>query len=352
MLDLVFSAEPGGSHTSEDSKAFSDSKTQLLPLPKIAVSGCLVGQKVRYNGAAKTNQWVADQLSQHTQISTFCPEMAMGLGAPRESMRLIRNGDGGISLIGNESSTDYTELALEKISHLVKSFPKDMDAFVLTSKSPTCGPEMVKVYDANGIPSSDGEGLFAAALRVAFPRAIVIDSGRLHDRDQRMLFLMRLYTLRRFKSFSDSVSGLQNFHQRHKFLLSGFNNKLFRELGRIAASTFESFEHQSECYHDKLLELLSSTLNRGAVSDSLMHLYSFLKRDLGEVQKKSILELIDQFRLGHVGINTPLSILWYSNKLVGSNYMNGQFLFYPFPFELTQDVSNRKMSVVNERSRA
>ena len=56
--------------------------------PRIGISACLLGQKVRHNGADKRNDWLVDILGKFVRWVPLCPEMEMGLGVPRKTMRL------------------------------------------------------------------------------------------------------------------------------------------------------------------------------------------------------------------------------------------------------------------------
>ena len=65
-----------------------------------------------------------------------------------------------------------------------------LSAYVLKSKSPSCGPGDVKVHGA-GASSQTGTGLFAAALIERFPDLPIEDESRLADRETRIRFLER-----------------------------------------------------------------------------------------------------------------------------------------------------------------
>ncbi|MDZ4261768.1 MAG: DUF523 domain-containing protein, partial [Pseudomonadota bacterium] len=49
---------------------------------KLGVSGCLLGQPVRFDGGHKHAPLVTQTLGQFFDFVPFCPEMAIGLGAP------------------------------------------------------------------------------------------------------------------------------------------------------------------------------------------------------------------------------------------------------------------------------
>ena len=63
--------------------------TELSRKPRIAVSACLMGMEVRYNGGHKESRLCSRTLSEHFDFIPLCPEAAIGLGIPREPIRLV-----------------------------------------------------------------------------------------------------------------------------------------------------------------------------------------------------------------------------------------------------------------------
>ena len=61
------------------------------PLPErivIGVSACLLGKEVRFDGGHKRSRFITDSLAGHFEFSAFCPEVAIGMGTPRQPIRL------------------------------------------------------------------------------------------------------------------------------------------------------------------------------------------------------------------------------------------------------------------------
>src|SRR5689334_17993711 len=73
---------------------------------RVGVSACLVGAKVRFDGGHKNDSHVR-QLAQFAELITVCPEVELGLGTPRESLRLVRRGP-DVSLVAPRSQRDLT----------------------------------------------------------------------------------------------------------------------------------------------------------------------------------------------------------------------------------------------------
>ena len=56
--------------------------------PLIGVSSCLLGEQVRFNGGHSRCRFLTGELGPHVDWVPHCPEMAIGLGTPRETLRL------------------------------------------------------------------------------------------------------------------------------------------------------------------------------------------------------------------------------------------------------------------------
>lgn len=50
--------------------------------PKIAISACLLGENVRFNGGHKQSPLCSQTLSDYFDFVPLCPEVAIGLGIP------------------------------------------------------------------------------------------------------------------------------------------------------------------------------------------------------------------------------------------------------------------------------
>ena len=56
--------------------------------PRIAISACLMGAEVRFNGGHKQSPLCSRTLTEYFDFVPVCPEVAIGLGIPREPIRL------------------------------------------------------------------------------------------------------------------------------------------------------------------------------------------------------------------------------------------------------------------------
>src|ERR1700674_4307283 len=83
-------------------------KTPADPPIRIGISACLLGQEVRFDGAHKRSDFLVDVFGPFVEFVPICPEVEVGLGVPRETLRLVRD-DGELRLLGNTSRADHTD---------------------------------------------------------------------------------------------------------------------------------------------------------------------------------------------------------------------------------------------------
>src|SRR5437870_10585264 len=108
---------------------------------RLGISACLLGQAVRYDGGHKRDPFLAEVLGRHVEWVPVCPEVELGLGVPREPIRL--EGDPARPrLVAPGSGRDLTEsmarLARRRCAELSRL---DLSGYVLKTGSPSCGME-------------------------------------------------------------------------------------------------------------------------------------------------------------------------------------------------------------------
>src|SRR3954451_349326 len=75
---------------------------------RIGVSACLLGEEVRFDGGHKRERFVTDELGRYARFVPVCPEVAVGMGIPREPERLYRVGE-RTRMVAAASGKDRTE---------------------------------------------------------------------------------------------------------------------------------------------------------------------------------------------------------------------------------------------------
>ena len=210
---------------------------------RIGISSCLLGQEVRFDGGHKRDPFLTDTLGPQVEWVPVCPEVEMGLGTPRETLRLVRSGDPrarcGWSRRGHViDHTDGDEPMGARGDS--RSWPgEDLCGYVLKKDSPSCGMERVKTYGAGGMPERNGRGLFAAALMRRFPSLPVEEEGRLNDPRLRENFIERVFAYRRLKDLFRPAGGRSaiscGFTPRTRWRCSRTRRRATTSLGRLVA---------------------------------------------------------------------------------------------------------------------
>lgn len=165
------------------------------PKPTIGVSSCLLGEKVRYDGSDKNNSIVTQELSQYFLFKAFCPEMAIGLGVPRETIHLIKTKDVGVRCKGTHSSElDVTDALTACVSEQIP-WIKNLAGYVFKARSPSCGVQDTPIYTEVNDKQNDlqaihtGDGMFVYELKKHYPALPLITEGELAKPHRREAFI-------------------------------------------------------------------------------------------------------------------------------------------------------------------
>jgi uncharacterized protein YbbK (DUF523 family) len=137
---------------------------------------------------------VVKLLKPHVDLLPVCGEVEIGLGVPRDPIRLIPE-SGAVRLYQPSTGRDCTEEMTRFAARHLDGLPP-VDGFLLKSRSPTCGMKDVKIYpgrEGQGAPRTDGVGFFAQAVLARYPNLAVEDEGRLTNYGIRDHFLTRIF---------------------------------------------------------------------------------------------------------------------------------------------------------------
>ena len=161
--------------------------------PRIGISRCLLGDRVRYDGGHKLEPSLTEALSTHVEWVPVCPELEAGMGVPREPIHLVADRTAGVRLLAVNSGADWTTPMKDWAAMRLKELTAlDLSGFVLKSRSPSCGLRGVPVEGGE-----DGSGMFASLLIEAMPDLPVEAEDRLRDPSTRDAFLRRVRSYRR-----------------------------------------------------------------------------------------------------------------------------------------------------------
>ncbi|WP_404436160.1 YbgA family protein [Stutzerimonas chloritidismutans] len=311
----------------------------LRPTIKIGISSCLLGNPVRFNGGHKESRLCSETLAHHFEFVPVCPEVAIGLGTPREPIRLVGDPDSPRAVGTKHPELDVTE-ALTAYGKRIAAELTDVSGFILMQKSPSCGMERVKVYQANGHPvDGGGSGLFAHALMQARPDLPIEEDGRLNDPVLRENFLTRIFAYAEWQRLLEAGltrKRLVEFHSRYKYQLMATDPLQYKALGqRVATVGNTPIEAFAPAYFSQLMSALKTTASRGTHSNVLQHLSGYLKRDLEREDKQELQRLIAQYREGIVPLVVPLTLLKHHFRRHPDRYIANQAYMQPHPEDLS-----------------
>jgi uncharacterized protein YbgA (DUF1722 family)/uncharacterized protein YbbK (DUF523 family) len=306
---------------------------------RIGVSSCILGEEVRWNGGHSRQRWVTDVLEGFVEYHPVCPEVEVGMGVPRPTVRLQLL-DGDVHMVDPKNEVDWTS-SMNRFSRRRASELADLDlcGFILKKDSPTCGMERVKVFHESGSGSTrDGQGLFASALHQRYPYLPLEEDGRLNDPKLRETFIERVFAYRRLKDVFGprwTVGDVVAFHTREKLLLRAHDEVRYRELGRLVA---EAKEIPRPAFKDHYMDLFMEAMKRQATVSRnvnvLQHMVGFLRRVDDEAGRVEMQEAIEDYRSGLVPLIVPTTLIRHLARrheqaiLLESSYLN------PHPKEL------------------
>ncbi len=160
--------------------------------PKIYMSRCFGFDKCRYDGKDFFCDF-AEKLKQEAEIIHWCPEIAIGLGCPREKIRIVRI-DGKNLLFQPETGRFFTDKMIDISNNYLKTL-ENIDGFFLKAKSPSCGVKNTKLYrgKSDELISNDASGFFAVQVMKLFPNIPVLTEEDLKDPIKTNDFLEKVF---------------------------------------------------------------------------------------------------------------------------------------------------------------
>jgi len=168
--------------------------------PRVGISACLLGERVRHDGGHKRDAWLVDVLGRDVDWVPVCPEVEAGFGTPREPIDLVRGAGDTIRLVALDTRRDVTEPMQRFIDRRLEELAAErLSGYVLKAGSPSCGLDDVLIHDdgegktAETADNVESSGLFAGALRARFPTLPIEDERRLADPGRRRRFVERVF---------------------------------------------------------------------------------------------------------------------------------------------------------------
>jgi uncharacterized protein YbgA (DUF1722 family)/uncharacterized protein YbbK (DUF523 family) len=329
--------------------------------PRVGVSSCLLGEEVRFDGGHKRFRFLTDELGLYVDWVPYCPEMEIGLGAPREPIRLTADG----RLVNRSGTADHT-VAMASLP-----VPGGLDGYVFKAKSPSCGIFGIPRYGSDGsVADRRGRGLYAGRVLAEDPLLAAEEEGRLSDPGLREAFVERVFAAARLRVLlggSWGLTDLADFHARHKLQLLAHDPGRYRAAGRVvAAAGAEGSGPRSPAtgsgprspatgsglrssaaadgggprlsaaaeYRELFLAALAEPATRGRNANALLHAYSRIGRLLEQPRRRDLVGRIEAYRRGEAPLGVPVALLAHYAAGGDLPWLAEQTYLAPFPAEL------------------
>ncbi len=281
--------------------------------PRVLTSACLEFEKVRYNGQMIPSKIVED-LIPFVEFIKVCPEYEIGLGVPREPIRIVKV-DNNYRLIQHKTNKDVTE----KMNNFSKKFVnelEDVDGFIFKSKSPTMGVKNIKVYSGMRGSPVVGKcgGFFASRVEEKFSGYPIEEEDRLRNKKIRDHFLTKLFLFARYKKASKS-NKLEEFNESNKLLFEFYNPNLCKEL-----------DISDKDYFEKIKQIMK----KPPLSKDI---YNFFIKLIDEK------EILEKYKENKISLETLKEV---SRIILKNKDIINQTFFNPYPKKLIQEIDEKR----------
>ncbi len=301
--------------------------------PRIFCSKCITFDYCRWNSAIIASDRV-ESLKDYVIFTTHCPEVEIGLGVPRDSLRIVMI-QGKPRLYQPKTGLDHTD-KMDSYANEVASNLGNVDGFILKAKSPSCGLSQIRIYKGINSPEvqSSGSGIFGAVILKKFPHHPVTDEGRIKNEKAWEHFLTQIFTLAAFRSLGAEtrIKALIEFQTKNKLLLMAYNQSNMRKMGQLIGShqkgDIASLFHQ---YQQLLMESMAEMPNLKSHINVLEHTLGYFKEKLSKAEKQFFLDEITRYRQGIIPLSICIHLMREFIVRFQEPYLAQQTYFQPYP---------------------
>ena len=321
---------------------------ERFPTPIVVVSKCLGFDHCRYDGQMIDSPLVA-KFREFIEFQPVCPEVEIGLGTPRKPIRIVTV-DGENVLYQPTTGKNVTQEMTSFVDNFLSSLG-DVDGFILKHRSPSCGPQDVKIYPGfeNVSRTFRGSGFFGGEVVARFQGLPIEDEGRLTNFTIRENFLTKLFAFARFREVkkSSSIKALIDFHSHYKLMLMGYNQSQMRILGKIVANHENAdFQTVIRRYEEHLKLAFAKIPRFTSIINVLLHAFGGFSEVLTSDEKQFFLERIEEYRDERIPLSVLLHLLWAWSIKFQNDYLLHQTFMNPYPkklVEITDSGKGRKL---------
>ena len=312
-----------------------------FPRPIVLVSRCLEFDNVRYNAQLVHSQTVRN-LMPFVDFIKVCPEIEIGLGVPRDSLRLIKQ-DGEYRLIQPKTGDDLTERMNTFTSNFLDELG-DIDGFIFKGISPSMGVEGVKVYAGMSMSPvvERSAGLFARQVIARYPCYPIEENERLRNSRISHHFLTQLYSFAAFRQVKaeSSLDALLEFHKNNRFLFMTYNTEILIAMSELLGSGKKTSNLFGE-YESLLKQLMRKPGPLALKIETARSMFSMFG-DTTQAENSFFEDMLGRFKNNWISEDAVIELLrMFASRSLGEDAYEDTFL-YPYPEEIKGQVDGSR----------
>jgi uncharacterized protein YbbK (DUF523 family) len=277
--------------------------------PILIISACLEFDKVRYDGGSIPSKTIRD-FSSYVELIKVCPEFEIGLGVPRDPIRIVKK-DNEYRLIQHNTNRDVTDLMVEFSKNYIEKI-NEVDGFVFKSKSPTMGLDNIKVYSGMkgaGVVEKCG-GFFSSDIAKKYKGYPIEEEDRLNNAKIREHFITKLFLFARYREAIKN-NKLNDFDENNRLLFEFYNFEIAKEL-----------DIKDENYFDKIKKIMAKPPHTNEI-------YLFFEKIINDDG------ILSKYKNNKVGFETLKEV---SRYLIKDRELLNQTFYNPYPIEIADSI--------------
>lgn len=293
---------------------------------RLAVSACLMGQKVRYDGADKLHAFVTESLARWVELIPVCPEVEIGMGVPRPPIQVVE-ANGRLRAVGVDNPGLDVTREMNRFGRSMARRLANIDGYIFKARSPSCGVASTPLRRQDG-GRKRGAGLFAARIMHHLPLLPVVEEGALESPEQRVNFIQRVEAYRRWRIFAAQNPGraqLNEYHRQERLILMAHGAEGLRQLEqRLATLEGRLRKGDLETYGLQYMRQMARQATRRRHGVALRHIAAQCSPGLDKRRYLSLRQLIDGYVRGDqrlAQVLAELRQLPQDGPLAGQSYL-------------------------------
>lgn len=300
----------------------------------LAVSACLLGEKVRFDAGHKHYRFLTEQLADYAEFVPFCPE-DLAFGTPRPSIRLVHDATREYVLSNKTAKEVTAALSSASDAELKRIESEPLCGIIFKAKSPSCGLGSAKLHLPNGHSNGKADGIFVQMCKEAFALLPMEEEARLQDAWLRENFIMQLFAydaFERLKANQPGMKDLVRFHTVNKFLIQAKDEARYRQMGKIIGNhDHRPLEQLVQEYELLFKAAIAQKSSIKRTRNVLEHMTGFFKKVLTPGEKAMLHEQINDYAAKLLTLMTPISTIKFLAAKYEIDYLLEQTFLDPYP---------------------